>query len=104
MTQAHRGEDAFDGIGRPQVFPVFGREVVEGQEFFAVLGQTFTGLGILRAAGREEQVEGLFGLDAGGCHPDVVNLLLGSWLLTLGHFIQNVHGLMNPAALLAVAG
>jgi hypothetical protein len=28
---AHGGEGAFDGVGRPQVFPVLGREVVERQ-------------------------------------------------------------------------
>jgi hypothetical protein len=28
---AHGGEGAFNGIGRPQVFPVLGGEVVERQ-------------------------------------------------------------------------
>lgn len=31
MPPSHRSERALDGIGRPQVLPVFGREVVERQ-------------------------------------------------------------------------
>jgi hypothetical protein len=30
VPQADRGERALDGVGRPQVLPVLGREVVEG--------------------------------------------------------------------------
>src|ERR1700750_117298 len=34
---AHGGEGAFDGVGRPQVFPVIGREVVESEQRVSVL-------------------------------------------------------------------
>ena len=33
------GEGAFDGVGRPQVFPVLGREVVESEQRVSILAQ-----------------------------------------------------------------
>jgi hypothetical protein len=36
-----RCEYAFDGVRRPQVIPMLGREVEEGQQCFAILGQAF---------------------------------------------------------------
>ena len=44
---------ALDEWGKPspQVNPLFGREVVEGQQFFSILGQALTGLRVLRAVG-----------------------------------------------------
>lgn len=37
MPQSDRGERALDGIGRAQVTPVLGREVVEREQHVAVL-------------------------------------------------------------------
>jgi hypothetical protein len=36
-----RGDYALDGIGSPQMDSMLGREVVEGEEYVAVLGQAF---------------------------------------------------------------
>ena len=35
----HGGERAFDDIGRAQMFPVLGREVVEGEQCIVILDQ-----------------------------------------------------------------
>ena len=48
MSQPDGGECAFDGVGGAQVNPVLGREVVEGQEHGAILGQALGRLGIFR--------------------------------------------------------
>jgi hypothetical protein len=47
MPQPDGGERALDGVGGSQVNPVLGREVVEGQQHGAILGQALGGLGIL---------------------------------------------------------
>ncbi len=38
-SEAHGRKGAFDGIGGANVLPVLGREVVEGEQHVAVLGQ-----------------------------------------------------------------
>jgi hypothetical protein len=40
----HGGEGAFDGVGRAQVDPVLGREIVEGQQLIDVVGDLGDGL------------------------------------------------------------
>src|SRR5438552_17510969 len=45
---AHGGEGAFNGIGGPQVFPVLGREVVEGQQRASILAQATGGLRVFQ--------------------------------------------------------
>src|SRR5512132_4102173 len=39
VSVPHRGEHALDRVGRAQVIPVLGREVVEGQQRVSVLDQ-----------------------------------------------------------------
>src|SRR5258708_1131070 len=70
---AHGSEGAFNGIGRPQVFPVLGREVVERQ----------------------------FGGGLGFGHPDFLQRAFGLRLLALRQLGEHVGGLVHPAALLA---
>jgi hypothetical protein len=41
---AHGGERAFDDVGRAQMLPVLGREVAEGEQRIAILGQHSTAL------------------------------------------------------------
>ena len=36
------GKDTFNGVGRTNVLPVFGREVVERQQYVPILGQFLT--------------------------------------------------------------
>jgi hypothetical protein len=56
---------------------VLGREVVEGQQHRAILGQALGRLGIFDPIGLDEQIEGLLGIRSRGCHPDLMRLLLG---------------------------
>ena len=46
----HGGKGAFERVRGPQVFPVFGGEIVEGEQGLAILCQTLGGLRI--SAGR----------------------------------------------------
>ena len=59
--EAHGRKGAFDGIGGANVLPVLGREVVEGEQHVAVLGQAGHRFVVLGAIGLEEEVEGLLG-------------------------------------------
>ena len=99
--QAHGCAGAFYGSGRAQVLPVLGREVVEGEQPRAVLGQAGRGLVVLGAVGLQEEVERLLGPILGLGHPDVLPVPLGLGLEGLGQLVQHVAGLVQPAALFA---
>ena len=66
--EAHGRKGAFDGIGGANVLPVLGREVVEGEQHVAILGQAGHRFVVLGAIGLEEEVEGLLGHRAGLGH------------------------------------
>ena len=53
----HRCEHTFDGVPRFQVIPVLGREVVEGQQGVAILGEAFDCPGVLRPVFLSEDVD-----------------------------------------------
>ncbi len=59
-------------------------EVVEGQQFVAVLDQAFDRLGVFRFVGADEQVKLLAGIFTGLGLPDVVQRLLCLGLTALG--------------------
>ena len=99
--EAHGRKGAFDGIGGANVLPVLGREVVDGEQHVAVLGQAGHRFVVLGARGLEEEVEGLLGHRAGLGHPDVLSVLLGAWLDGLRELVEHVGGLVHPTALLA---
>jgi hypothetical protein len=46
---AHIGERAFDDVGRAQMLPVLGREVVEGEQRTAILDQALDRLVVFEA-------------------------------------------------------
>ena len=104
MSQANRGEDAFDGVGRPQVNPVFGREVIERQQHVAIFLQTLHGLGVLGAISFQEGVEGLISSGAGRHHPDLMQLLFGCRLQACGQLIEHIGRLVDPTALFSGTG
>ncbi len=80
LSMSHGGERGFNGIGGPQMNPVFGWEVIKRQQLFAVLGQAIGSLGILGLVGLQEQIECLVGSFPRLCLPDVVQLGFGSRL------------------------
>jgi hypothetical protein len=80
---AHSGEGAFDGIGRPQVFPVFGREVVKGEQRVSILAQAVRRLRVFQRVAFHEGVERQFGGGLGFGHPDLLQRAFGLRLLAL---------------------
>ena len=53
----HRGERAFDDVRRAQMFPVFSREVVEGEQRGAILDEALDRLVVFDAPGLDEGIE-----------------------------------------------
>ena len=86
------------------VLPVLGGEIVEGEQHVAVLGQAFDRLVVLRAVDFRECIEGGLGVRPGLGHPDVLERPLGFALQTLRQPVEDVGGLVHPAALLARLG
>jgi hypothetical protein len=65
-------EGALDRVGRPQMLPVLGGEVVEGEQHVTILRQAFDRLVVLRAVDFRESIEGGLGIPRGLGHPDVL--------------------------------
>src|SRR5215207_6065722 len=79
---ADRCERAFDDVGCAQMLPVLGREVVEGKQRIAILGQAVDRLGVFDAPGFDEGVESDERLLLGLGHPDLLQrLAFACWLL-----------------------
>ncbi len=98
---AHRAvadgrERAFDYVGRAQMLPVLGREVVEGQQRVAILGQAFHRLVVFDAPGLDEGVERCERILLGLGHPDLLERLLGFRVQALRQLVQDVGGLVYP--------
>src|SRR4029077_17176607 len=84
--------------------PSLGRKTVEGEQHVAILDQTFDRLVVLRAVDFRESIEGGLGVLPGLGHPDVLERPLGFALQTLRQPVEDVGGLVHPAALLARLG
>lgn len=97
---SNRGEGAFDGIGSPDVLPMFGREVIECQEHVAVFGQFGDGLVVFHAICHDEVIECKRGIHPRFSLPDVVQIALCLGLNRLRHRVQHIARFMEPAALL----
>ena len=100
-SQSHRGKGRFDRIGRANVHPVLGREVVEGTQLFAVFLKTLNRLRVLRAIGLDEGIERLVCMRACGRYPDLVPRRLRFGLNAFWHRIEHIARFVHPAALLA---
>ena len=98
---AHRRERAFDDVGRAQMLPVLGREVVEGEQRVAILDQALDRLVVFDAPGFDEGIERGERILLGLGHPDLLQRPLGFRLLALRQLVQDVGGLVHPAALAA---
>jgi len=66
------GKGAFDWVGRSNVLPMLGWEVIEGQEHVAVFGQFADGFVVFHAVGCDEEVEGRLGIHPGFGLPNIV--------------------------------
>src|SRR6266536_2615660 len=83
------------------MLPVLGRELVEGQQRIAILDQALDSLVVLDAPGFDEGVEGEQRILPGLGHPDLLECPFGFRLLAPRQPVQDVGGLMHPAALAA---
>src|SRR5271155_3237244 len=81
------------------MLPVFGREVVESQQRVAILNQAFDRLVVFDGPGFDEGVERRERILLGLCHPDLLERPLGLRVLALRQLVQDVGGLVDPAAL-----
>src|SRR5689334_23511238 len=68
----HGGKGALDRVRVPQVFPVFGREIVECEQGLAILCQALGGLIVFQLIGCDEGVERGLGALARLRHPDLL--------------------------------
>ena len=68
----HGGKGALDRVRGPQVFPVFGREIVECEQGLAILCQALGGLIVFQLVGCDEGVERGLGVLARLRHPDLL--------------------------------
>ena len=101
---ADGSEDAFDGVGRPDMPPVLGREVVEGQQGVAVLCQAGDGLGVFCVVLGGESIHRPLGLGAAIRHPDIMQGSFGGRLSRLRQLVQDIGCLVDPTALAAGVG
>src|SRR5207237_7104987 len=68
----HGGKGALDRVRGPQVFPVFGREIIECEQGLAILCQALGGLIVFQLIGCDEGVERGLGVLARLRHPDLL--------------------------------
>src|SRR5674476_661780 len=101
---ANRREYTFDGVRRPQVIPMLGREVEEGQQRFAVLRQAVDRLVMFRLVFLGEDIDRYLGQSAARRQVNFAQILLHVRLHRQRDLVQHVRGLMHPAALMRRSG
>jgi len=84
-----RGKGAFDRVAGADMLPVLGREIIEGEQDFPILGQTIGGLVVLRPVLGKKTIEGLLGIITTLDHPDLFEARLGSGLHGLGELVED---------------
>jgi hypothetical protein len=83
-AESDRREGRFDGVGGAQVWPVLGREVVEGEEHVLVFLQTVTRLWVFELIVGQEPIVSRQGILTRRGQVHVVEHLLGPTLQALG--------------------
>ena len=100
MPESDRGERRLDRVGRPQMTPVFGREVIEGEKDVAVFTQALASGGVLGFVFLNELIERFLGVSLRLGLPDLMQIRLRFRLNTPGHLVQDVGRFVDPTALL----
>src|SRR6202035_5306295 len=90
-----------NGVPRSPAAPVLGREVVERVRRIAVLGQAIGRSLVFDLIGFDKGFQGRNGILLGLGHPDLLQRTLGLGVQALWQLVQDVRGLVHPAALLA---
>src|ERR1035437_550686 len=101
---ADRREYTFDGVRRPQVIPMLGREVEEGQQYFTILRQAVNRLVMFRLVFLGEDIDRYLGQSAARRQVNFAQILLHVRLHRQRDLVQHVRGLMHPAALMRRSG
>ena len=99
-----RGKGRFNWIACADALPMLGRKVEECHELLAIFLQAQRRLGIFGLVDFNEQIERLFCIIFSLSLPYVVERLFSPWLRELWKAIQNIHGFVLPAALMARFG
>src|SRR6266851_5952692 len=81
------------------MFPMLGGEVVEGEQWLAVLAETLDSLLVLDAIGFDKPIECSLGVLPGLRHPDVLQCTLGLCLQALWQLVQDIRRFVHPTAL-----
>ena len=94
------GKGRLNGIRRPDMHLVHGREVIEGQQGLTVLFQAGHGLRVLGRVCLHKMVKSLLGRDLVPGHPDFLQGILRLGLNGLGQVVQYVRclRLWHPAS------
>src|SRR5258708_22150564 len=80
------------------MFPGLGREVVEGEQRVAILDQALDRLVVFDGPSSDEGVERRERILLGLSHPDLLQRPLGLRLLTLRQLVEDIGGIVHPAA------
>lgn len=99
-TMTHGCEGALDGIAGADVLPMLGREIVERQQRLAILGQAISGFIVFGLVLGKKAIEGFLGLVAAFGHPCFLEIRLRFGLNRFRHFVEHIHGFVDPAPLL----
>lgn len=97
---ADRREHAFNGVRGPQMVPMFGWKVEEGQQRFAILDQALDCFVVFRAVFFGKQVNRYLGAGPARRHVDLAQVLLHVGLHRERDLVQDVGGLVDPAPLM----
>src|SRR5450759_4265973 len=92
-------EHAFDGIRGPQVIPVLGGEIVEGQHCFAILRQAFNCLVVLRPVFLGEDIDRHLGRSSVRRQVNLAQVLLHVCVYRQRDLVQHVRRLVHPTPL-----
>src|SRR5215510_7649734 len=95
----HGGKSRFDWIGRPNMPPMLGRNIVKCEQYLSVLGQALRCLGILAFISSDEEVKRYLRTLAVWRHPDGLEALFGLRLEVFGQLVQHIGRLMHPPPL-----
>ena len=106
---AHRpmpngGEHALDRVGRAQMIPVLGRDVIKDQQRLPILGQAGYRLLVFGGILVGERRDGRLGRRAVRRRPDLAQVGLGGGLHGLGQLVEHVGRLVHRAALVLGRG
>src|SRR5580704_5882 len=83
------------------MLPVLGGEIVERQQRVAILGQAIGRFVVFDPVGFDKGFQCRNGILLGLGHPDLLHRALGLGVQALWQLVQDVRGLVDPAALLA---